>query len=725
MAGSKLLRIPTHVKRTNVSLEEREPAAERDPDIVDLSQTPDDVNPDDAGTTAAASSEATSQSSDVASDADVTETDTDAGVASTEATGDVATGAEPDAAASADADAASADQTQTDESDAVGGDEATSAAADVGATTSAEATPPADDSTVDSGSDAANADLDNQGDITPPEEAQSTDSDLGGDTSTDVGAADLGAVADGDTSAATDTGTGGMDSSTDASATAATEPSTPVEEANPVENPADDIPEEALTSAWVQGVAVDNHDDVTDLKDGEEELDIYQHNENELHDAATSLEELRNCCVPVAVVTHTETDDLSTPVQTEMVSDISDKAVDLLTSTANQTLSRLGSQLDLPAATESVGTPAERLQITLEAIDGKLKQIWEAIKKMAIAAWEAFVNFVKGVFDKAQRIRNQVAGLRKFVAQFKGATPENAEFENNSVWASCCVERAGHKPEFDAAEVSTLFETYVSAAKPYLLNASKALAPGLGLVFDRVAAIDPEKAETRQAMWDAFANLMGRYSKSVVMVTKMVGGDTKLDDSDLAGFGPTPGLMSIYSNAGLGGGYLAVDIIDSSVKVDIAAPAFWNHAASRYVRGHVVVPENAKVPTLSADQMEAMLDQIDEAMETVLEYRSTFKTFEQQLAKGQQATTKLASKIPENASRNDANVAIFASMKLVPKLTGFNQAVINGLYVQSSAMLQYIVASTKQYSANESAVDSTAQAVADEGAAKLPAPKAA
>lgn len=692
MAGSKLLRIPTRVKRTNVSLEEREPAADRDPDIVDMSQTPDDVNPDEAGTAAAASSEATSQ-------------DSDAGVASTEATGDVATGAEPDAAASADADAASADQTQTDGSDSAGGDDATSAAADVGATTSAEATPPADDSTVDSGSDAANADLGNQGDITPPEEVQSTDSDLGGDASTGV-------------STATD-GEASMDAGADA------EPSTPVEDANPVENPADDIPEEALTSAWVQGVAVDNHDDVTDLKEGEEELDSYQHNEDELHDVATSLEELRNCCAPVSVGTHTETDDLSTPVQTEVVSDISDKAVDLLTSTANQALSRLDSQLDLPATTESAGTPAERLQITLEAIDGKLKQIWEAIKKLVVAAWEAFVNFVKGVFDKAQRIRNQVSGLRKFVARFKGATAENAEFENNSVWASCCVEGGGHKPEFDVAEVSTLFETYVSAAKPYLLNASKALAPGLGLVFDRVAAIDPEKAETRQAMWDAFANLMGRYSKSVVMVTKMVGGDTKLDDSDLAGFGPTPGLRSIYSNAGLGGGYLAADIIDSSVKVDIAAPAFWNHASSRYVRGHVVVPENAKVPTLSAEQMEAMLDQIDEAMETVLEYRSTFKTFEQQLAKGQQATTKLASKIPENASRNDANVAIFASMKLVPKLTGFNQAVINGLYVQSSAMLQYIVASTKQYSANESAVDSTAQAVADEGAAKLPAPKAA
>nr|UVX43162.1 MAG: internal head protein [Bacteriophage sp.] len=658
MAGSKLLRIPTRVKRTNVSLEEREPAADRDPDIVDMSQTPDDVNPDEAGTTAAASSEATSQ-------------DSDAGVASTEATGDVATGAEPDAAASA------------------------SAAADVGATTSAEATPPADDSTVDSGSDAANADLDNQGDITPPEEAQSTDSGLGGDASTDTGA---------------DAGQ------------AATEPSTPVEEANPVENPADDIPEEALTSAWVQGVAVDNHDDVTDLKEGEEELDSYQHNEDELHDVATSLEELRNCCVPVSVGTHTETDDLSTPVQTEVVSDISDKAVDLLTSTANQALSRLDSQLDLPATTESAGTPAERLQITLEAIDGKLKQIWEAIKKLVVAAWEAFTNFVKGIFDKAQRIRNQVAGLRKFVTRFKGATPKETEFENNAVWAGCSTD---DKNGFDSAKISPLFETYLSAAKPYLLNASKALAPGLSLVFDRVAAIDPEKAETRQAMWDAFANLMGRYSKSVVMVTKMVGGDTKLDDSDLAGFGPTPGLRSIYSNAGLGGGYLTVDIIDSSVKVDIAAPAFWNHASSRYVRGHVVVPENAKVPTLSADQMEAMLDQIDEAMETVLEYRSTFKTFEQQLAKGQQATTKLASKIPENASRNDANVAIFASMKLVPKLTGFNQAVINGLYIQSSSMLQYIVASTKQYSTNESAIDSTAQAVADEGAAKLPAPKAA
>lgn len=679
MAGSKLLRIPTRVKRTNVSLEEREPAADRDPDIVDMSQTPDDVNPDEAGTTAAASSEATSQ-------------DSDAGVASTEATGDVATGAEPDAAASADADAASADQTQTDESDAAGGDEAASAAADVGATTSAEATPPADDSTVDSGSDAANADLDNQGDITPPEEAQSTDSGLGGDASTDTGA---------------DAGQ------------AATEPSTPVEEANPVENPADDIPEEALTSAWVQGVAVDNHDDVTDLKEGEEELDSYQHNEDELHDVATSLEELRNCCAPVSVGTHTETDDLSTPVQTEVVSDISDKAVDLLTSTANQALSRLDSQLDLPATTESAGTPAERLQITLEAIDGKLKQIWEAIKKLVVAAWEAFTNFVKGIFDKAQRIRNQVAGLRKFVTRFKGATPKETEFENNAVWAGCST---ADKNGFDSAKISPLFETYLSAAKPYLLNASRALAPGLSLVFDRIAAIDPEKDETRQAMWVAFGNLMNRYSKSVIMVTKMVGGETKLDESELNTFSLKEGLLPIYSNAGLGGSFLAVDIMDPKVATEIAAPAFWNHASSRYVRGRVVVPEDAKVPTLTTDQMETMLDQIDEAMETVLEYRSTFKAFEQQLAKGQQATSKLASKL-ENSS--EANTAIFASMKLVPKLTGFNQAVINGLYIQSSSMLQYIVASTKQYSANESAIDSTAQAVADEGAAKLPAPKAA
>lgn len=694
MAGSKLLRIPTRVKRTNVSLEEREPAADRDPDIVDMSQTPDDVNPDEAGTTAAASSEATSQ-------------DSDAGVASTEATGDVATGAEPDAAASADADAASADQTQTDESDAAGGDEAASAAADVGATTSAEATPPADDSTVDSGSDAANADLDNQGDITPPEEAQSTDSGLGGDASTGVSTAT-------DGEASTDTGAD--------AGQAATEPSTPVEEANPVENPADDIPEEALTSAWVQGVAVDNHDDVTDLKEGEEELDSYQHNEDELHDVATSLEELRNCCVPVSVGTHTETDDLSTPVQTEIVADISDKAIDLLTSSSNQALSRLGSQLDLPATTESTGTPAERLQITMEAIDGKLKQIWEAIKKMAVAAWEAFVGFVKGIFDKAQRIRNQVSGLRKFVAQFKGATPEATEFENNAVWAGCCVELPGDKNEFDVAKVSPQFETYLSAAKPYLLNASKALAPGLNLVFDRIAAIDPEKGETRQAMWEAFANLMGRYSKSVVMVTKMVGGETKLDDSELNGFSFKKGLQPIYSNAGLGGGFLAVDIMDPNVNVDIAAPAFWNHASSRYVRGRVEVPEGAKVPTLTADQMETMLDQIDEAMETVLEYRPTFKAFEQQLAKGQQATSKLANKIEGNS---EANIAIFASMKLVPKLTGFNQAIINGLYVQSSAMLQYIVASTKQYSANDAAVDSTAQSVADEGAAKLPAPAAA
>ena len=723
MTVSKLLRIPTHVKRANVSVEERDPAAERDPDIVDMSQTPDDVNPDDAGTAAAASSEATSQDGDVTGTADATGTDTDAGVASTEATGDVATGAEPDAAAGADDTAASADQTQTDNSDAAGGDDATSAAADVGATTSAEATPPADDSTVDSGSAAANADLDTQGDITPPDDVQTTEPEVTTDAATDLGASDVTDVAStdgGDLSATTDTSSADTTDLGDASTgtdTGAAEP-----EVAPVENPAEDIPDEALTSAWVQGVAVDNQNDVNDVKDGEEELDAYQHNEDELHDVATSLEELRNCCVPVAVVTHTETEDVSTPVQTEIVADISDKAIDLLTSSSNQALSRLGSQLDLPATTESAGTPAERLQITMEAIDGKLKQIWEAIKKMAVAAWEAFVGFVKGIFDKAQRIRNQVSGLRKFVAQFKGATPEATEFENNAVWAGCCVELPGDKNEFDVAKVSPQFETYLSAAKPYLLNASKALAPGLNLVFDRIAAIDPEKGETRQAMWEAFANLMGRYSKSVVMVTKMVGGETKLDDSELNVFSFKKGLQPIYSNAGLGGGFLAVDIMDPNVNVDIAAPAFWNHASSRYVRGRVEVPEGAKVPTLTADQMETMLDQIDEAMETVLEYRPTFKAFEQQLAKGQQATSKLANKIEGNS---EANIAIFASMKLVPKLTGFNQAIINGLYVQSSAMLQYIVASTKQYSANDAAVESTAQSVADEGAAKLPAPAAA
>ncbi len=723
MTASKLLRIPTHVKRTNVSLEEREAVAERDPDIVDMSQTPDDVNPDDAGQAATASSEATSQDGDVAGSADVAETSTDAGVASTEATGDVATGAEPDAAASADDTTASADETQTDESGTAGGDEATSAAADVGATTDTEATPPADDSVVDSGSDAANADLDVQADITPPEEAQTTEADTGSDTATDAG--DLG----GDAGIGEDTGSSvepaAESTNTDVETTTDTtdvDTTASTDEAEPVENPAADIPEEALTSAWVQGVAVDNHDDVTDLKDGEEELDVYQHNENELHDAATSLEELRNCCVPVAVVTHTETDDLSTPVQTEMVADISDKAVDLLTASSNQVLSRLGSQLDLPATTESAGTSVERLQVTMEAIDGKLKQIWEAIKKMAVAAWEAFVNFVKGIFDKAQRIRNQVSGLRKFVAQYKGATPEATEFENNAVWAACSLEVGTQKFEFDANKISPTFETYLSAAKPYLLNASRALAPGLNMVFDRVAAIDPENEETKKAMWDAFGNLMNRYTKSVIMVTKMVGGETKLGDHELEGGSLTDGLQPIYSAPGLGGGFLYVDVMDPKVSVDVAAVAFWNRAGARYVRNHPVVPEGATVQTLSVEQMETMLDQIDEAMETVLEYRSTFTVFEQQLAKGQQATSKLANKL-ENSS--EANIAIFASMKLVPKLTGFNQAVINGLYFQSSAMLQYIVASTKQYSANESAVDSTAQGVADKGAGKLPAPEAA
>lgn len=682
MTVSKLLRIPTHVQRTGVSLEERQVAEERDPDIVDMAQTPDDVDTDGVNSDASASTEAASQDTGALPD--------DTGAASTEATGDdvtttddATTGDEGAAAASADDTATSADAAEQTNADDAGGDAATSDAADVGAATSSEATPPADNSTVDSGSDAANADLDNQADITPPEDV--ADAGLG-DAATDTSAADA---------------------------------------PPPVETPMDDIPEEALTSAWVQGVAVDTQHDVDEVAAGDEELADYEHNENELRTAATSLEELRDCCMAVVNKTHKETDDVSTPVQTEIVSEVSDKAVDLLTSGANATLAHVGSELDMPASMESASTPTERLGIALEAIDGKIKQIWETIKRLALQAWDAFVNFVKGIFDKAQRFRNQVANLRKFVVKFKGATPETSEFENNAVWAGCCVEPRAGQFEFSQSEVSKQFETYTSAAKPYLLNASKALVPGINMVFDKVAAIDPEKPESIDAMWNAFGALMNRYEKAVVMVTKMSGGERSLSAADVAdGFRSTDGLLPIYSDTGLGGGGLATEIVDPKTDLQIAAKAFWTGASSYYLRGHPVVPSDAKVPTLTADQMEGLLDQIDDAMETIIDYRVVFDEFEKQLAKAQQATAKLASKLPEKEGTSTYQT-ILATMKLVPKLTKFNQAVITGLYVQSSSILQYIVASTKQYSTNDAAVESTANTVADPGAAKLPSPEAA
>ena len=72
---------------------------------------------------------------------------------------------------------------------------------------------------------------------------------------------------------------------------------------------------------------------------------------------------------------------------------------------------------------ESYGSASNRIhstRLTMEAIGGKIKEIWEAIKVALKKAWEATKRFFAKLFDNATRVRAQAEKLKAAAVQATG-----------------------------------------------------------------------------------------------------------------------------------------------------------------------------------------------------------------------------------------------------------------------------------------------------------------
>lgn len=480
------------------------------------------------------------------------------------------------------------------------------------------------------------------------------------------------------------------------------DPAMPVDgEPAPVEEPVapvDETPVEETTSAWVDGVSVDAEEIKQEIAEGAEDVVAADDDVEELTEAAVALEAIQE-----ALVINTADED---PI-------ISETTVNLTRVEVNKVLERITDTCDIPSL-ESAGSKQAVYTLTLEALGEKIKEIWEAIKKAIAAAWSALMNFLKGIFDGATRLKAQVGKLRVAVNGMSSTEPSNATISNSSVHAGVSIDG---KDKITPEELNTSVGKLSQVATSFLGNSNKAIhnamiAIGTSFVTEVQKGIDSSK-DDKTAMLGyaivAYGTLCGQLATNIAPGAKNM--------RTMIVSGPLPGGFRLQAMV------MPKDL-------EFVGPEEME-IAQAIVNGDALTAERqsnatgTELPTLTQDQMLSMLDQVEGLVDAVLGSKDAVADFEKGVADIQKQGDAAIRSADGTFEGKSSDLQMFRGITAMgPALVKTNSRFCSMLVTLGSNLCKYVASSGKEYAGFGMAVDSTASEPAPAGSTAL-APVAA
>ena len=512
----------------------------------------------------------------------------------------------------------------------------------------------------------------------------------------DFGAPSGEAVAD-DLSASTvpdDASTDPVDDAAAPADAAAAEPAEPIDPVAAVE------PEE-MTSAWVDGVQVDAEEVKQQIEEAAADVADADNVVGELEDAAVALEELS------AKISENLADE--NPV-------VSDTTVNLTRIVAEKSLERIGEVINLPVSMESAATPRERLMITLEALDGKIAQIWEAIKKALTIAWEAVVKFFKTLFDSALRVKEAIAKLREGIKNLNGSETPTSDKVTGGV-----VNDVGFKDWKDVNALKQRLTKFSGAMGPFLENSKQAIHDVIVNAGNKMVEIckeNDDKDFQEVELSQLFATMMVGYSNlGTKLALAVADGGRRTEASGTAGVVET-------MSGEIPGGFrvVAMDFDKNSSRV--ADRQIINVMVGSFVDVERTHYDASEGPAANESDMVALLDIIEGLVDSVIASKDSVSKFESDIASfRRQAEAAMRDANVEKVGQHNVSSYIHTLAGIAPSLVRQNSKLISASVKIANNVVKYVSASAKLYpSFGNKAVEG--QTTAPKGAPALAAPAA-
>lgn len=462
----------------------------------------------------------------------------------------------------------------------------------------------------------------------------------------------------------------------------------PVAENAPVSEP--------MSSAWVDGVAVEAEEVKQHLDDAAVEVVDADNTVDELREAAIALEELK------AVISENLAEE--NPV-------VSETTVNLVNIEAEKALEKIGETHDIKSM-ESIFSPVDKLRVSLESISEKAKEIWEAIKTAAMKAWEAIKSFFANIFDSAQRVKNQLEKLRGGVEAVEGESSAKT-IENASLFKAVAVDG-----QADWSDFTIKLEGITGKLSSYLQNSPRAMQSVLAEAGNTL--VKSIKAGNTDGAGEAFGRVaLGYADLCGKFVTELTpgGATTSEQGSVVRTTGPLPGGFAIAVRSFAPNPNFA-DPTTVQLLVDVMT--------GRNVEFQQNGADGKEVDVMTKDQMKAVLDAAIALIDTVFAGRGEINTLQgtvdQMRKDGEQAVRSADATFLENVMNRNM---VVNTMGFGANMVKFNGRVLSMATSLCSAASKGIAASIALYPNAGAVVEGTATKVAPEGAAQLPAPTAA
>jgi len=485
-----------------------------------------------------------------------------------------------------------------------------------------------------------------------------------------------------------------------APADAATDPLADDAPAAEAHDPMADVPAEELTSAWVDGVSVDAEEIKAQLDDAANDVVDADYVTDELEDAAVALEALRSAV----------SKDL-----TEENPAVSDTTVNLVRIAAEKSLHHIGEVLNLPASMESAATPYQRLQVTLESIGEKVKQIWEAIKKAVMAAWQALVEFFKGLFDSAVRVKQSIVKMRGAVKSMNA----NDKPTNPTVGTATVVKNIAFAGFKNYGDLKASLSKFDGAVGPFLENSQKA-------IHDAIVAGGQEMIELAEASADVSSRDYNTVVSSPATKAVLMFGNLGRKMASAVAEGGSmgkggEGVAMTRSGELPGGYYVQVFVPDLSSS---RSPGGQDNAHSKFIDvmtgNHLSIQHqpDAKVetlPVLSESEMLEILDVIEATVDSVLASKATVSRFEKDIKDVQRTVDqKLIRSQDDWLEKTTTRMTIVALTRLGPNLVKMNSQFMSLVVSIANNVVKYVSASCREYPSFNNAPKGSVSASASE-----------
>lgn len=360
-----------------------------------------------------------------------------------------------------------------------------------------------------------------------------------------------------------------------------------------------------------------------------------------------------------------------------------------------RSLSRIGTDINVPSM-ESYSSASNRIhatRLTMEAIEGKLKEIWEAIKAALMRVWEATKKFFASIFDSVTRVRTQAEKVKAGAAEATG-TP---------TVQTVTAKGAGNKLATSGKISNDWFTTVTSALRGCAqgIETVKAVTDMYSLLAGDITQGKANEADIAKVITDYLGNVV-----TVANVFKATGGRA-VPSANIPGIDNSK--SDVVLSAVMPGN--AIFYVASAKTSGSLADVVANSKAGFYRLGDSTGVSD-EFPVMPGDAISSLADVVIEACNAIDQRK---EVLEKMADAGKQLVT--AGESLTNGKSDEEVAAIRPVLQALPRVQeqvgSWPKQVTGYLMSVSSAALSVATASLAAYRA------------ADAGAAQLPAPTTA